>query len=455
MTKYTEHRPSKLERFYLKTFGCQMNYSDSERLATVLESISIERAEEMENADVVILNTCSVKQHAEDRVHGFVHNAKKQGKIVGLTGCMVKKSSTQLQEEKDPILKRHKKIDFVFRIEDLPKVPDFLKDFDDSIQRPDWDFDTNDYFHIEPKLEEKFRAFVPIMTGCDKFCTYCVVPFTRGRERSRSYLEIMEECQKHVKNGVKEITLVGQNVNSYFLDDSSKKMLQRQTDFAILLDDIAQIEGLKRLRFTSPHPRHMGDDVLEVIAKNENIARNFHLPVQSGSSEVLRRMGREHNIQKFKRITAKARQLVPDITITTDIIIGFCGETEEEFQETLELFEEEQFIMAYISKYSPRPGTFSGEKMEDDVSQEDKERRFHDCTEKLREASLFQMKKAVGTKEEVLVEEVDEKNIAKGKTHTGRTAHFPVGEKGQRFVGEIVPITITEADLWIVKGELA
>lgn len=444
----------RLKTFALKTFGCQMNHSDSERLATVLESLQLKRVEEMEDADVVLLNTCSIKQHAEDRVHGFVHNAKKLKKLVGLTGCMVKQSSTQQDDERDPLLKRHEKIDLVFRIEDLPKVPDYLQQFDATLQRPDHEFDTNDYFHIEPKLTEKFRAYVPIMTGCDKFCTYCVVPFTRGKERSRSFQEILSECEKHVANGVKEITLVGQNVNAYFLDDSTRKTLQRQTDFAILLEAVAQIPELQRIRFTSPHPRHMGDDVLEVIAKYPNISRNIHLPVQTGSSEVLRRMGREHNIRRFKRITSKARELMPDVTITTDIIVGFCGETEEEFQQTIELFDDEKFLMAYISKYSPRKGTFAGEKMEDDIPQEEKERRFHILNEKLKEVCAFQNSRLVGETVEVLIESVDDSGIAKGKCHTGQTVMAPVGKRKEAFIGTIVPIAVEEADTWIVRGQL-
>jgi tRNA-2-methylthio-N6-dimethylallyladenosine synthase len=430
-----------------------MNYSDSERLETILESLKMEKVGSIEEADIVFLNTCSIKQHAEDRVHGFVHNAKKKGKLIGLTGCMVQKSSTQHDTERDPLLKKHSKIDIVFRIEDLPKVPEYLRQFDTTLQRPKYKFDAEDYFHIQPKLTEKFRAYVPIMTGCDKFCTYCVVPFTRGKERSRKFSEIIEECEKHVDNGVKEITLVGQNVNAYFLDDSKRKTLQRRTDFAILLDTVARIPGLERLKFTSPHPRHMGDDVLEVIATHPNISRSIHLPVQTGSSEVLRRMGREHNIERFKRITKKARELMPEVTITTDIIVGFCGETEKEFQETLRLFDEERFLMAYISKYSPRKGTFAGEKLLDDIVPGEKNRRFQVMTEKLRETSLVENKRIVGENVELLVETVED-GMAKGKCHTGQTVLCPVGRKNERFVGKMIPVHVHEADVWIVKGKL-
>ncbi|MEI7511629.1 MAG: tRNA (N6-isopentenyl adenosine(37)-C2)-methylthiotransferase MiaB [Candidatus Peregrinibacteria bacterium] len=440
-----------MQTYFLKTFGCAMNAADSERAETILESIGMRKTEAMEEADLVLFNTCSIKQHAEDRVHGFVHNAKKMGKIVGITGCMVKTSSTQFSEIKDPLLKQHKKIDLVFRIEDLVLLPDLLKSFDENISQPEIPFAELDYLNITPKRTEKFRAFVPIMTGCDKFCTYCIVPYTRGRERSRPLQDILTECERHIAEGALELTLVGQNVNAYFLDDSTRIPLQRKTDFATLLEQVAQIPGLKRLKFTSPHPRHMGDDVLEVMAKYPNIAKTIHLPVQSGSSKILRAMGREHRIDAFKKITAKARELMPDITITTDIIVGFCGETEEDFQKTVKLFHEEQFLIAYISKYSPRKGTFAADRMEDDVSNDEKKRRYDVLNEKLKETSLSQNQHAVGQVEEVLVEEI-ENGIARGKTHTGRTCAFPGKEKSM--IGKIVSVKITAADTWSVMGEM-
>ncbi len=434
-----------------------MNSSDSERIETILESIGMEKTEMVENTDVVLLNTCSIKQHAEDRVHGFVHNAKKMGKIVGLTGCMVKNSSLQSSEIKDPLLKKYKKIDLVFRIEDILKLPELLKSFDPTLTQPELPIDELDYLNITPKRTEKYRAFVPIMTGCDKFCTYCIVPFTRGRERSRPFEDILAECERHVLEGVVEITLVGQNVNAYFVDDSVRVPLQRQTDFATLLEKVAQIPGLQRLKFTSPHPRHMGDDVLEVMAKYKNIARTLHLPVQSGSSRILRTMGREHRIDTFKKITTKARELMPEITITTDIIVGFCGETEEDFQKTIKLFEEEQFLVAYISKYSSRKGTFAESKLKDDVLLPEKKRRYDVLNEKLKETSQNENKRIIGDIEAVLVEEV-ENGMAKGKTHTGRTCVFSLHSSTfQKIptscVGKIIPVKITGSDVWSVMGE--
>lgn len=432
-----------------------MNYSDSERLDAVLQSLRLTKTEDLQSADLVIYNTCSIKQHAEDRVFGAVHNAKKAGKIVGLTGCMVKQTSTQQEnkDSKDPLLSRINAIDFVFRIEDMKNIPELLHVFDSTLQRPQIEFDEFDYLNISPELTHSFRAFVPIMTGCDKFCTYCIVPFTRGKERSRSFQDIIQECKKHVSNGVQEITLVGQNVNAYFLDDSTRKTLQRQTDFALLLQEVASIPGLSRVRFTSPHPRHMAEDILDVMEKHPNIARNLHLPVQSGSTRILQKMGREHNIQRFQDFTSLARKRIPNITFTTDIIVGFCDETEEDFQQTMDLFDQEQFLIAYISKYSPRKGTVSADMMNDTVSLEEKKSRYSRLNEKLSETSRNQNRKAIGTIEEVLVEK-SEKGFAEGKSHYGRSVRFPVGKDPKRFIGKIIPVKILTSTDWSVEGEM-
>ncbi len=443
-----------MKSFFIRTFGCQMNYSDSEKLEAVLLSLGLEKKETMKEADLVIFNTCSIKQHAEERVYGAVYNAKKAGKLVALTGCMIKKTSTQNdeKEEKDSLLRRFKRIDLVFRIEDMQAIPELLQQFDPTITRPENPFDELDYLNITPKLEQQHRAFVPIMTGCDKFCTYCVVPFTRGRERSRPFKDIMEECKKHIENGVKEIVLVGQNVNAYFLDDSTRKTLQRQTDFAILLDAVATL-SIPRVGFTSPHPRHMGKDVLEVMQNHPNILRTMHLPVQSGSSAILQKMGREHNISRFTDFTKLARTMIPELTITTDIIVGFCDETEEDFEMTLDLFDQEQFLIAYISKYSPRKGTFAGDRMEDTISEDLKKNRLTRLTEKLKETSRNEYAKMIGKIESVLVDSV-ENGYATGKTHTGRSIRFPVGAKEQRFVGEIVDVKVTKTGDWAMEGEM-
>ena len=480
-----------MKKYFIKTFGCQMNHSDSEKLSAVLESLGLSSVESVEECDIVIFNTCSIKQHAEDKVFGNVNNAKKLGKIVSITGCMIRHTSTlkdllKIRAEKqekniseeilkkklekiDDVLKRTEKnesIDFVFRIEDMKNIPEILNLFDKNIQRPIYEkiekFDevkVLDYLNVAPRLKEKYRATVPIMTGCDKFCTYCIVPFARGKERSRKFEDILLECKNHVKNGVIEITLVGQNVNAYFLDDTTKKTLQRHTDFAFLLGEIAQIKGLKRLQFTSPHPRHMGDDMIEVIAKYENISRCIHLPVQTGSSKMLQKMGREHNIGRYTDFISNLRKAVPEMTITTDIIVGFCGETENDFQKTIELFESQNFLMAFISKYSPRKGTVSAEKMIDDVSDDMKKERLDILTNILAESVQRVNKNLIGKTEQVIVDTVSlnaktNEYIAKGRSHTGRTVGFVVGERGNKFIGTLVSVKITAVNKFSVFGEL-
>ncbi len=474
-----------------------MNHSDSEKLSAVLESLHLQAVDTLEESDLVIFNTCSIKQHAEDKVFGNVHNAKKAGKIVAITGCMVRHTSTlkDLQnirslknmetknvsteeevkkklEKIDDVLKRtekNKSIDFVFRIEDMKNIPEILHEFDANIKRPSFEHITEfdslekiDYLNIAPKLTEKYRATVPIMTGCDKFCTYCIVPFARGKERSRKFEDILQECEHHVRNGVIEITLVGQNVNAYFLDDASKKTLQRHTDFAFLLDRIAQIKGLKRLQFTSPHPRHMGDDMIEVIAKNENISRCIHLPVQTGSTKMLQKMGREHNIGRFTDFIENLRKAVPEMTITTDIIVGFCGETEDDFQKTIDLFTTQDFLMAFISKYSPRKGTVSAEKMIDDVPDTVKKERLERLTKVLEQSVARVNEHLKGKIETVIIDTVEKKTqaaekseyIAKGKSHTGRTVQCIVGERGKNCIGKSVDVKITTIGKFSVFGEL-
>ncbi|HID91607.1 TPA: MiaB/RimO family radical SAM methylthiotransferase [Candidatus Peregrinibacteria bacterium] len=484
-----------MKTYFIKTFGCQMNHSDSEKLSAVLDSLKLQEVQTVEESDLVIFNTCSIKQHAEDRVFGHVNNAKKAGKIVAITGCMIRHTSSlkdlqnirELKNSKntriaitdeeikkklekiDEVLKRiekNKSVDFVFRIEDMKNLPEILYEFDSEIKRPNFEkikkFDSLenfDYLNISPKLTEKYRATVPIMTGCDKFCTYCIVPFARGKERSRKFEDILEECNNHVKNGVIEITLVGQNVNAYFLDDASKKILQRHTDFAFLLNEIAEIKGLKRLQFTSPHPRHMGGDMIEVIAKHKNISRCIHLPVQTGSTRMLQKMGREHNIGRFTDFIEKLRKAVPEMTITTDIIVGFCTETEKDFQKTIELFETQHFLMAFISKYSPRKGTVSAEKMEDDVSDILKKERLEILTKVLEQSVDFENKKLIGKIEEVIIDSVQfnsEKNefTARGRSHTGRTVVCKVGDRGENFIGKIVSVKITDYKKFTVFGKL-
>ncbi len=439
-------------KFFIQTFGCQQNINDSERVASILENLDFVETENMEEADIIIFNTCSVRKHAEDRAFGYLRNAntlrKIKPRIVGLTGCMVRKTSLKGDEIEDKLLKKNNYLDFVFRIEDAPKISDLISK--KSVCSCEIGDNLDQLFSIEPKLKKHYSAFVPIMSGCNKFCTYCIVPYARGREQSRSFMEIKKECEKMINRGVSEITLLGQNVNAYYLDDSERPQRGNQTDFAYLLSEIAKISGLKRLRFTSPHPSQMGFDVIDVMAEHDNICNHLHLPIQAGSDEILQKMNRSHTKDDYQKITAYARKKIPKIAISTDIIVGFPGETEENFQDTLNLCEKEGFDMIYIAKFSPRKGTMAS-KMEDDVSLKEKKRRFHALNEILKASALAGNQACEGDVCEVLVEEIQENNRFGGKTEHNKNIYF--SSKKPFFIGDYVLVKVIKANPWFLEGE--
>ncbi|MBI4995092.1 tRNA (N6-isopentenyl adenosine(37)-C2)-methylthiotransferase MiaB [Candidatus Peregrinibacteria bacterium] len=450
-------------KYYIKTYGCQFNYSDSERVSAVLEDVGFSRAKSYANADLILFNTCSVRQKAEDRVFGMMINMAQLKKIrphvrVGITGCMVRKSSTRESQNPDPLIKNLDEIDLVFRIEDSAKLPELLKETGLKIpfEAPS-EFD--DYFKINPKYSSQFQAFVPISTGCDKFCAYCIVPFTRGRERSRPMEEVMEECEKLVKNGCKEITLLGQNVDSYglsFLDREEKRFAELRPGekiyFTRLLEKIDKLKtkGLCRVRWTSPHPKDFTDDVIEAVATLKTQMPYIHLPVQAGSNAMLKKMNRPYTREHYIELIEKIRRAIPGCAISTDIVTGFCGETEKMFEETCELFEQVQWDMAYISQYSMRKFTAAYKTMKDDVSRKEKERRWHKLNEILTRISYEKHKAFVGKTVEVLVEKCV-KGVCEGRSEHFKRTQF----KGNKnLIGQIVPIKITDAGQWHLKGKI-
>lgn len=455
-------------KYCIQTYGCAMNTTDSERVASVLERLGYTGTENKEEADFLIFNTCSVKQSAEDRVLGLRKELTRlkdanSNLRVGITGCMTRLSSTHnknfnSENKADQLLKRMPELDIVFRIEDVAKLPEMLKDanpaieFEDSID----DGTLENYFKIAPKKQTNYSVFVPIMTGCDKFCTYCIVPYTRGREYSRDYQEILDECEKHVKEGAIEITLVGQTVNTYglsFNDRKSGKFAHFSgSPFAQLLRDVDKLKehGLKRLRFTSPHPRDFRDDVIDALAECETLCPYIHMPIQSGNDAVLRRMNRNYKMQEYMDIMNKIREKVPNMAISTDIIVGFCGETEEEFQDTLDMYAELEWDWCYHSKYSPRKGTYSEKKLPDDVPQEEKVKRWHRLNELVIECSRKKHEAFVGREVEVLV------TSQIGQTCRGRTPEFKEVQfkSGRQLVGKIATVKIDSARETMLYGEL-
>ena len=403
-----------------------MNYSDTERLESVLESLGFDQASK-EDADLVIFNSCSIRQKAEDRVYGDMRNLRRErpNVLIGLAGCMVKPG----KEEK--IVKKMKNLDMAFRPEDMG-------DLGEKIQalRPKWNLSVDEgslgkYFEIHPKVSSKFQVFVPIQTGCNKFCTYCIVPYARGREKYRDFDEVVDECKLLVSSGAKEITLLGQTVDSY-------------ENFPQLLEEIDKIEGLNRLRFSSPHPSDFSQELIETLARLKTTCPYIHLPVQSGSNACLRRMNRPYTREKYLDIIRRIRKAIPDCAISTDIIVGFCGETEEEFQESYSLFEEIGFDMVYISRYSTRKGTYADRKLKDDIPYALKAERWHKLNDLLKKTAKKANEKYVGREVEVLVE-----REGMGRSREYKEVHFTGGE-----VGEIVHVKVTGAKEWLLEGEI-
>jgi len=369
-------------RYYIITYGCQMNKSDSERIAAILKNTGHKNTSKIDEADLIVVNMCSVRQSAVDRVLGLDQKfsklkiKNKKLKTV-LTGCILKKDKNKFK----------KMFDLILDIKDLPNWPKYLKNYKlgcNSVRK-------SDYFSVTPKYQNNFLAFVPISTGCNNFCSYCVVPFTRGRLVCRNYQDIVKEVKDLVKKGYKEIWLLGQNVNDYRSLIKTNKATNfsqynirdiraqisensREINFAALIKMVNDIPGDFKFFFTSPHPKNFSDELIETLAKAKKFGKILNLPVQSGDNKILRRMNRNYTVKQYKQLVNKIRKKIPDIKISTDIIVGFPGETKKQFKNTVKLFKEIKFDWAYIAKYSPRPGT-AAEKLKDNVSLAEKKDR--------------------------------------------------------------------------------
>ncbi len=461
-------------KYAIQTFGCAMNLSDSERVASVLERLGYTPGKDEKDADVLVLNTCSVKQKAEDRVFGLRKILAKLREAnpklrIAVTGCMVRKTSTrpkaseesvgQNKKEIDPVLVTMPEMDIAFRIEEVAKLPELLKEVDPDLTFEDQidEGELENYFQIVPTKATGYSVFVPITTGCDKFCTYCIVPFTRGREKSRDFKEILAECEKHVEEGALEITLVGQTVNSYGLSFNDKKSGAfaqfGANPFAALLREVDKLstKGLSRLRFTSPHPRDFSDELIQTLGSLKIICPYIHMPVQSGDDAVLRRMNRNYRMPEYKEIMRKLQAAIPNCAISTDIIVGFCGETEEEFENSYNMYKEMEWDMCFLSRYSPRKGTYSQKSLKDDVSAKTKEQRWHKMNDLLKTISEKKHAAMVGKTVDVLVTEQI------GQTCRGRTREFKEIQfkSGRPLVGKETSVKVTESSVFYLKGELA
>ncbi|PIP23281.1 MAG: tRNA (N6-isopentenyl adenosine(37)-C2)-methylthiotransferase MiaB [Candidatus Nealsonbacteria bacterium CG23_combo_of_CG06-09_8_20_14_all_38_19] len=433
-------------KYYIITYGCQMNRSDSERIAAVFEKNEIKLTSNINEADFIIVNACSVRQTAIDRIFGLEPKfkqlkAKNQRLKTILTGCVLPTDKIKLK----------KQFDYILDIKGLPKWSKAL-----GIEKQE--LGIFDYFKIQPKYQNRFSAFVPISNGCDNFCAYCAVPYTKGRLFCRNHKEILKEIKCLVKKGYKEIWLLGQNVNNYRSGLTQIKTRKNaEVNFAKFLRMVNDIPGNFWIRFTSPHPKDFSDKLVNTMAQCKKVTPYLNLPVQSGDNEILRKMRRPYIIEKYKKLISQIRNafkkyrkgLEKEVAISTDIIVGFPGETKKQFENTVSLFKKIKYDMAYIAKFSPRPGTLAA-KVKDDVSLREKERRRRVLTEILKKTALGNNKKFIGKILEVLVEE-KKKNFLIGKTRNYKTIKF----KGpQNLVGRLANVKIEEALVWGLKGIL-
>ncbi len=435
----------KNKKYFLKTYGCQMNEHDSENIKAILEEMSYESTDDMEQADLILLNTCAIRENVHNKVFGYLGRAKnlkerKKDVIVGICGCMA-------QEEVvvNKILKEYKWMDIVFGTHNIYNLPNILNE---AIKKQQLEVEVlsceGDIIeNIPVKRDSKYKAWINIMYGCDKFCTYCIVPYTRGKQRSRRKEFILEEVEKLVKDGYQEVTLLGQNVNAYGKD------LEENYKMENLLEDVAKT-GIKRIRFVTSHPWDFTDNMINVIKKYDNIMPYIHLPLQSGSDRILKLMGRRYTKESYLELYHKLKEALPYSSITTDIIVGFPGETEEDFKETLDVVEKCKYDSAFTFIFSAREGTPAA-KMKDDTPLVEKEERLHRLNELInkysKEANLKYQNKIVP----VLIEGISEKDDNKlmGYTDTMKLVNV-VGDK--KYIGTIQNVEITDVKTWSMDG---
>ena len=409
---------------YIETYGCQMNLADTEIVLGILKKQGYDVTDKPEDADVVLINTCSIRDNAEQRIYGRIGNLKtlKQNKpelVLGILGCMAERLRKDLVEDK-------KAVDLVVGPDEYRRLPEYIdvalngdKGIGVKLSR------TETYDDIEPHREDGLSAWISVMRGCDKFCTFCVVPFTRGRERSRSLQSIITELENLSVRGFKDVTLLGQNVNSY-LDETSAT----GGDFADLLSAAAKVDRTLRIRFSTSHPQDISDKLLYTIAEHPNLCNYIHLPVQSGSNRILELMNRTYTVEHYLNLIEKAKKIIPGVSFSTDIISGFPTETWEDHFATLEVMKQVRYDGAYMFKYSPREGT-KAFRMEDDVPEEVKSKRLQEIIDLQHQISLEKNQDMIGTEEIILVEGFSKKSneFIAGRTDTNKTVIVPINDK--------------------------
>ncbi|MDD2487037.1 MAG: MiaB/RimO family radical SAM methylthiotransferase [Candidatus Gracilibacteria bacterium] len=477
--------------YFLQTFGCQMNYADSEKINMVLLQSGFKKVSSLKDADLVIFNTCSVRKKGEDKVFGMINDLRKEEKItgkkmiIGISGCMVRKtglnqklydfkgdreatkniefldSNESVLNSDDKIFGRTDKIDFVFRIEEI----NFLTKLLSIIFKKDIGNDEkfNEYLQIRQYQENVGSANVIIQTGCDNFCTYCIVPHTRGREKSREKIDILDEIREVAVNGTKEVYLIGQNVNSYGKEFNAKLWNMGElrwnpkstiTPFRELLNEVNKIDGIDRIRFTSSNPHDMTKDILDSHFELDKTCNYLHFALQSGDNDILKSMNRKHTYEDFKAQVEYLRSKDPLFSISTDIIVGFPGETEEQFQNTVNAFKELEFDFAFIARYSERSGTIAATNFKDNVSSQEKARRWHILNLLLAESVEKRSKPMIGRTEEILISGVGKSGNFYGRTRNFKEVSFPSDDDSLK-IGDMVNVTIEKLDGWIFRGTIS
>lgn len=430
-------------KYYVKTYGCQMNVHDSENIKAILEEMSFEETDIFEDADLIILNTCAIRENAHNKVFGFLGRVKhlKESRphiICGICGCMAQEENVV-----NEIKSKYKWVDIVFGTHNIDNLPNVLAT---SMERKEQEIEVYSIEgevieNLPVKRDSKYKAWVNIMFGCDKFCTYCIVPYTRGKQRSREPKYIIDEVNKLVSDGYKEVTLLGQNVNAYGKD------LKINYKMGDLLRDVAKT-GIERIRFMTSHPWDFDDDMISAIKENENIMPYIHLPLQSGSDRILKLMGRRYTKEEYLTLYKKLKDNIPNVSITTDIIVGFPGETRKDFEQTLDVVEKCKYDSAFTFIFSPREGTPAA-KMNDDVSLEEKNKRLYELNDLVNKYANDANQRYLNRTTKVLIEGIGEKGNLFGYTDTMKLVNVD-GEKSN--IGKIVDVKINEIKTWSLDG---
>lgn len=435
------------KKYFIKTYGCQMNEHDSENIKALLEEMGFKETFDMEDADLILLNTCAIRENAHNKVFGMIGRIKtikekKPHVIAGICGCMAQEESVV-----NEILNKYKHINIVFGTHNIYQLPEILNS---AIVKCEREIEVMSYEgdiveHMPVKRDSKYKAWVNIMYGCDKFCTYCIVPYTRGKQRSRRHEDILEEVKDLVKDGYKEVTLLGQNVNAYGKDLSDGYTMEN------LLEDTAKT-GIERIRFVTSHPWDFTDGMIDVIAKYDNVMPYIHLPIQSGSNKILKLMGRRYTKESYLTLFKKIKEKIPNCSVTTDIIVAFPGETEEDFQDTLDVVNECKYDSAFTFIFSPRVGTPAA-RMENNLSEEVKSERLQRLNELVNKYSKEANDRYLGKIVPVLLEGVSEKDdeCLMGYTDTMKLVNVKCDKK---LIGNIVDVKITDVKTWSMDGEI-